>query len=311
MRHESRMRGIVAIGSCVWAVSQCISFAATEPPWPAEPTTQPIIAPAARTAFLPEAVKVKDFAPEYRDVVALGRRSDAVMAKDDPDTQTLMRSMPTVAIRGMRIFLKDEYIPPMSYVQENLVLARGVSGAGMLRRDLPTTAVTDADVAYLSYRVDGRDFLVAQSFGLGGRVQISIGLTTSEQRMMDRVADLPALVGSLCTKYMREDRRAPFEIVVRRSVKSDKLNAHLLWSNPAGKASNYRRFMRGTYTASGLCLVFTRYPFYETTPGHASYEPPQPKWRPDGDRYFDRMLSYREPTPEDLRRPLSGKSSDE
>ena len=208
----------------------------------------------------------------------MGRRSGIAITDADPDRKILLQSGgPTEFLRYLRRFLKPEYVPAESYVRTNLVLARGV--------ELPDrSAARKGDAAYLTYRVDGRDFLIAQTFdGLRSLIGISVSLTSGEQYSLEQEDSIRTVVRAVCDTYLLPDADAPFEIMAEHLRHADAILISA--RQPEGGVDNYRQTLKGTYSVAGICLVFEKIRFYAD-----GYKDPVPAWHPPADKYFDRML---------------------
>jgi hypothetical protein len=209
----------------------------------------------------------------------LGKLAGKAIEVGDPDRIALSNSgVPQSFLKCLRNFLKEEYIPTEAYARENMIFARDVNLLGWGQPQ------GKGDVAYLPYRVDGRDFLIAQTFdGFSSSIGISISPKVGERFEPGRLDESKSILLKVWDAYFVPDAKAPVDLVVERSKG---LNADLVSARRAENGKfNYRQTIKGTFHSTGICLVFMKLRYYPE-----GFKDMLPSWNPPAEKYFDWIL---------------------
>ncbi|NUM54810.1 MAG: hypothetical protein HUU46_14285 [Candidatus Hydrogenedentes bacterium] len=241
------------------------------------------VADEEQISFVPEV----ELEGGYAEILYLGQIQGAILPKDDADTRELMRWLPENFLETARRFIRLQYLPDLQYVEQNLILSR-VPGS-----DLPN--YSGQDCAYLSFTADGRNLLLATTYGGRPLIGISFNLTQAERQPFESNA-VQAVVKRLLDKYLIDDPSAPFTPKASKKMKRGIVLLNAFDGKVGGPGPiNYRQTMLAMFSDAGLSMTFWSDRFTE-----AGYIDVPPKWDPPPDKYFDHFLKPREEADESV-----------
>jgi hypothetical protein len=223
--------------------------------------------------------------PTYEVAVVMGKLPTVSANLDDSQISRLSGMIAPSFRTYMGYFLKDEYLPSEDYVRANIRLFNDVECDVSSEQHI-------ADLAFLGFRVDNRDFLIAEAGFMTGLISISMSLANNEAPGSVADKEVQNVADRVPKEYLKDDPRAPFEVNLKES--SALKGVLLLGSKETMQKSrieNYRQKLVGLYTNDGLCLIFSKHPSYPTgNPGETTVDPPLPSRLPPLDKWFEFLL---------------------